>query len=142
VRDYRKNFAAIVRFVDRWCATHPEADAIDIEAVTARTCQRKVAMHAWFALLEASRKHNPRRSRYQARVDGRPVTVWMHKWLTGRRRRGVVDMLPRTPMPLTIGHVTSAAYRSEFGQAQLVQSQMPGGGGSPSSIATRMADRA
>lgn len=87
VRDCRKNFASIVRAVDRWRERHGGADSLELEAATARICQRKVATHAWFALLEALRNHNPTRSRYQGRSDGRLVTVWMPKWLTGRRRR-------------------------------------------------------
>ena len=89
--DCRKNFAAIVRAVDAWHAKHRSADALELEATTARIAQERIAVHAWFACADALRTRNPTRSRFQARTPHGPVTVCMPRWLTGRRRREWID---------------------------------------------------
>jgi len=89
--DCRQNFAAIVRAVDGWRAKHRSADALELEATTARIAQERIAAHALFACGDALRARNPTRSRLQARNRHGPVTVWMPRWLPGWRRREWIE---------------------------------------------------
>ena len=97
--DCRLYFQAVVERVHAWEARHPDADALQIETVTAQTLQRLVVRQFHLACLEARRAMYATRSRYAWQLPGGAIYVWLPVWLRGWRRRKWLEANVDNPDP-------------------------------------------
>jgi hypothetical protein len=83
--------------------TKPPANQIQEEARAAMVMQGLVERHFYLSLLEAERKANPFWSRYNWKVRGRTICVWLPVSLAGRERRRWLEKNIDNPDPLREG---------------------------------------
>ena len=100
--DCRLNFMAFLKKIDDSFTTEPPQNQIEEEARAAMILQGLVSRHFYRSLLDALRKANPFRSRYNWRVRGKTICVWLPVSLEGRKRREwlakkIDDPDPRRP---------------------------------------------
>jgi hypothetical protein len=85
--DCSNYYAAFVKGLEKDEGFRAASGALEQDRIVAVRLQRFVNHHFYLSYLEAKRQANPFISRYTWHVDGRgSITVWMPKYLTGKRR--------------------------------------------------------
>jgi hypothetical protein len=84
-------------------ATNPPSSHIEEEARAAKIMQGLVRRHFYLSLLEALRQANPFWSRYNWKIRGRTICIWLPVSIAGRKRREWLEKNIDDPDPLRRG---------------------------------------
>jgi hypothetical protein len=99
----RLYFKAFLNEVARSFETAPPANEIEEEARAAKIMKGLVSYQFDRSLREAQRRTNPFRSRYNWKVGGRTIYVWLPLSLKGRERKVWLEKHMENPDPLRPG---------------------------------------
>lgn len=89
--DCRRYFRALLKAVDRSLQQSPTASRLKREARSGALLKGLIARHFKLSKMEAVRESNPFWSRYQWRVNGDSITVWMPVSMSGAERRSWLE---------------------------------------------------
>jgi len=81
--DCRYYFQAFLDHMAKTMSSRKRTSQLEQDALAARSLQALVFRHYWWSCLECARRGNPRVRRYRWSVDGRGLSIWMPKSMTG-----------------------------------------------------------